>query len=84
MGEYLQTFTVPANDSIVAGVPCGGIAGVYADGTLTISWDYNGVEGELVTAQVWEPFGGFHPALTSQLKFTNNTAAAIKVSVRCL
>ena len=82
-GEYLLTVTIPAGETRTVPVPAVGISGVYLTAAIPIKWDFNGQIGQLVTADVWEPFGGFHPALTSYLIFDNtNGANAVDVSLR--
>lgn len=83
MAEFLQCFTVPPSSSVTAGVPKGGIAGVYASGAITMAWEDNAFIGDLITGVIWEPSHGFHPRPTSKLVFTNNGATAVSVSVRC-
>jgi len=84
MGEYLLTVLVPQGSTQTFPIPAAGIAGVYADGTVGIAWNFNGVVADLKTAAEWEPLGGFHPAATSALVFDNSSGSAnVNVTVRC-
>lgn len=83
MSEYLLTVIVPQGSTSRFPIPAGGIAGVYADGSVGISWDFNGTVADLKTATEWEPLGGFHPAPTSYLVFDNSGSADVIVTVRC-
>lgn len=84
MEEYLLTVIVPANDTRVFPIPSEGIAGVYATSAITLTWDFNGASGDLVTSAAWEPCGGFHPAKTSKLILDNSAgSSAVSVTVRC-
>lgn len=84
MEEYLLTVVVPAGDTRVFPVPDMGIAGVYSTSAITLTWNYNNNSGDLVTAAVWEPYGGFHPKDTSKLILDNSAgSSAVSVTVRC-
>ena len=85
MSEYLLTVNVPAGETRVFPIPSAGICGVYSSGNVTLKWQFNGAIGQLVTADKWEPFDGFHPADTSALLIDNTAgAAAVDVTIRAL
>lgn len=84
MSEYLLSVSVPVGETRAFPVPAKGIAGVYSTSAITLKWDFNGNEAELMNAAIWEPFEGFHPAATSVLVLDNTAGStAANVAIRC-
>lgn len=83
MAEYIQTYDLPANGTVIIPLPNGKVHGVYSTSAANISWIQNGIEGRIRSNAIeWEPLGAFCPLPTSALKLTNTTAVAATITLR--
>lgn len=82
MSEYLLKYIVPPNGVLSVGIP-DDISGIYAEGNLTVAWDYNGAVADLFSGTIWEPPVRFSPRPTSALILKNGNSAPVSVAIRC-